>query len=114
MTHRNTWKSRERQAAALFGAKRQRCSGSSGRDDETCSDSTHPTLFIESKLRARHAVRSLWEATAKLAKKEGKTPVLALYDKGKRGSLLVIHQDDLGELWLGLNGVKDPFLTAEP
>jgi hypothetical protein len=30
-----------------------------------------------------------------LAKREAKTPVLVLFDKGRRGALVVAHQDDL-------------------
>ena len=70
------WKKRERTAAALFGAKRQPLSGSSGRGDQTRSDSTHPTLFIETKTRIKSFVRTLWKETAELAGKEGKTAVL--------------------------------------
>jgi hypothetical protein len=61
----------------------------------TTSDSTHPTLFIESKLRERHTTRRLHDATKKLATREGKTPVLALFDKNRPGFLLVVHSDDL-------------------
>ena len=43
----------------------------------------------------RHAVRTLHDATKKLATKEGKTPVLALFDKNRPGFLLVVHSDDL-------------------
>ena len=50
-THRSTWKRRERDAARLFGARRQVLSGSSGREDVTGSDTTHERLFIETKLR---------------------------------------------------------------
>jgi hypothetical protein len=95
MTARRTWQIREQSAAALFGAKRQVLSGSSGRDDATQSDSTHPRLFIECKLKAKQAVRSLWRATALLAAKEHKVAVLILYEKSKPGGLIVIHEDDL-------------------
>ena len=53
MTYRGTWKHRERDAAAVFGAKRQPLSGSSGRDDLTRSDSLHKKLFIETKFKAK-------------------------------------------------------------
>lgn len=94
-THRSTWKRRERQAARLFGAERQPGSGSGGRADQTRSDSTHPKLFIESKLRASSSVRTLWEKTNALARREGKVPVLMLYAKGKTGGLIVCHESDL-------------------
>ena len=91
-TDRSTWKRRERQAARLFGSERQPGSGSGGRSDQTRSDSTHDRLFIETKLRASSAVRTLWERTAALARREAKTPVLMLYAKGKPGGLIVVHE----------------------
>ncbi len=94
-THRNTWKRRERDAAGLFGVLRQRLSGSAGRPDETTSDSTHPRLYIETKLRASSSVRTLWEEAREASRREGKTPVLMLYTKGKPGALVVVHQYDL-------------------
>jgi hypothetical protein len=94
-THRSTWKRRERDGAAVFGARRQPGSGSSGRADQTRSDSTHERLSIETKLRAASAVRGLWEKTRDRARREGKTPVLILYAKGKPGGLIVAHQDDI-------------------
>ena len=93
-THRNTWKARERQAAAFWGCLRQRCSGSSGRADCSRSDSTHMTLFIETKLKANCATRTLFDETATLAKREKKTPVLMLSAKGKDGFLVVFHTRD--------------------
>lgn len=94
-THKCTWKRRERECAALFGALRQRCSGSSGRNDESASDSTHLRLFIETKLRATWSIFGLFLATRKLARKEAKIPVLCLAEKGKAGCLVVVHSDDL-------------------
>jgi hypothetical protein len=94
-THPSTWKRRERNAARLFGAQRQILSGSSGRSGTTTSDSTHPRLYIETKLRSESSVRTLWEKTRDAAKAEGKTPVLILYTKRKPGALFVVHQDDL-------------------
>ena len=98
-THRRTWQKAEGRAAALFGARRAVLSGSSGRDDASRSDSTHPTLFIETKLRETHAARTLWDGTKALARKEGKTPVLMLADKGRPGFLVCVHSDDLVEVF---------------
>ena len=97
-THRSSWKRRERNGAALFGTKRQVLSGSSGRDDRSRSDSVHPRLFIETKYRAASATRALWEKTNKLSQREGKTPVVLLYDKGKAGALIVVYQDHLAQV----------------
>jgi hypothetical protein len=87
----------EERAAELFGCNRQICSGSgtNGREDETGSDSTHETLYIESKLRDRHTVRTLHDGTKKKAAKERKTPVVVLFDKQRPGCLIVVHSDDL-------------------
>ena len=91
------WKQAERRAAAIFDTKRQRCSGSGGREDETRSDSKHPKLFLETKLHAYHAARTLFDATKELAKKEGKLPVLMLATKNRPGFLVCVHSDDLVE-----------------
>ena len=94
-TARRTWQRTEERAAALFACRRLPGSGSSNRDNvSSTSDSTHATLFIESKLRARHAVRTLHDGTKKLAVKEGKVPLLCLFDKNRPGFLLAIHSDD--------------------
>jgi hypothetical protein len=105
-----SWKRREAEAADLFGARRNVLSGSSGRADRDSSDSTHPRIFIETKLRASSAVRTLWERTRILAGKRPRkfqgglrAPVLVLYDKGKHGALIVVHEADFGEVaaeWL--------------
>ncbi len=111
-THRSTWKRRERNAARLFGAERQPGSGSGGRRDQTRSDSTHETLYIEAKLRASSAVRSLWEKTAAAAKLEGKTPLLMLYAKGKPGGLIVCHETHLASVAAELRTAPGP--PSEP
>ncbi|MBV8463275.1 MAG: hypothetical protein JO368_08280 [Acidimicrobiales bacterium] len=95
MTHRRTWQRAEARAAALFGAARSVLSGSAGRGDRTASDSTHPRLFLEVKLQATSAVRTLWEATRTKALKEGKVPVVVLCAKNKPGVLVVVSGDDL-------------------
>jgi hypothetical protein len=97
-THRRTWQRAESRAAGLFGAHRNVLSGSAGRDDRTGSDSTHPTLYVESKLRGRHAVRTLFDLVKAAARREGKTPVLCLADKGRPGFLVCVHSDDLAAL----------------
>jgi len=97
-THRRTWQRTEARAADLFGSHRQPGSGSGGREDLTRSDSVHPTLFIESKLRGTHTTRTLHDATKTLAKREGKTPVLTLFDKARPGFLVCVHCDDLAEV----------------
>jgi hypothetical protein len=71
-------------------------SGSAGRDDaDTRSVSTHPALYIETKLRRSRAAGALHDATKALARREGKVPVPELADKGRPGFLVCIHSDDL-------------------
>ena len=93
-----SWKRKEREAAHLFGCHRQIGSGVSGLGERSKSDSDHPRLFIEVKHYARQAVRSLWREVALKATKEKKTAVLVLYEKGKPGGLIVVHEDDLDTL----------------
>jgi hypothetical protein len=99
------WKEREAEAAALFGSRRNVLSGSSGREDRDGSDTTNPRLWIEVKTLAKTAVRTLWDRTRALAARkphalrEGRrAPVLVIYDKNKKGGLIVVHQDDFAEV----------------
>lgn len=62
--------------------------------------------FIECKFAKSHAVRSLWEKTAALARAEKKRPVLALYTRGRRGPLL--HADDAAEVLGGHRAAGPP------
>lgn len=106
-TARSTWKQAEARAAAFFGARRQICSGSSGRADTTCSDSTHPQLYIEHKLRAKCTARTLWREASAKATREKKTPVVCLAEKHCPGFLLVVHSDhfeSVVEEWLAARG----------
>ena len=91
-----TWKARERQVAGYFNTNRTPLSGGSSR--HTRSDSLHNELFIECKLRAKHTAISLWDDTAKLAKEEGKTPVIALCEKNRPGFWVMVHSNDLNKL----------------
>jgi hypothetical protein len=95
-TARSTWKSRERQAAALFGTTRTPLSG--GASGHTRSDSLHEHVFIETKLRARSSIHRLFDQTALQAKAEKKVPVLALAMKNRPGLLLVLRADDIQEI----------------
>ena len=50
------------------------------------------------KLKKKHSVISLWDETAELAKKEGKTPVIALCEKNRPGFWVMVHSSDLNKL----------------
>jgi hypothetical protein len=102
-TARNTWKQRERDAAEEFGSQRQPSSGSMGRKDQTKSDSVHPRIFLECKLRQRHSVVTLWDQVADRAHEEGKTPVICLMEKWRQGRWWLVRSKDLRSMiieWL--------------
>lgn len=90
------WKQRERQIANFFHGKRTPLSG--GNSGHTRADVIHDRLFIEIKCRKKFSVISLWDATKKLATKEGKTPVVCLAEKHRPGFWILIHSDDLLKL----------------
>lgn len=94
-TARRTWQIGESRVARMFGAERNVGSGSMGRKDLTASDSTHPILFIETKHKAKSAVRTLYDGTAKKAKKEKKIPLVVQLDKNRPGTLITLMIDDL-------------------
>ena len=90
------WKKRERDVAGYFKGMRTPLSGGNGK--VTRAEVIHDSLFIECKLRAKHTVVSLWDETAKLAKEEGKTPVIALCEKNRPGFWVMVHRSDLDKL----------------
>ena len=90
------WKKRERDVAGFFDVKRTALSGGNGKI--TRAAVMHDKLFIECKLRAKHTVVSLWDDTAKLAKEEEKTPVIALCEKNRPGFWVMVHSSDLYKL----------------
>ena len=90
------WKNRERLVARFFGGVRNALSGINSK--VTHSDVVHDNLFIECKLRAKHTAISLWDDTAKLAKEEGKTPVIALCEKNRPGFWVMVHSSDLEKI----------------
>ena len=96
MTARRTWKKRESNVANFFQGERTPLSG--GNSKITRSDVIHDELFIECKLKKKHAVISLWDKTKKLAEKEGKTPVVALCEKERPGFWIMVHSSDLYKL----------------
>ena len=96
MTARRTWKKRESNVANFFQGERTPLSG--GNSKITRSDVIHDELFVECKLKKKHAVISLWDKTKKLAEKEGKTPVVALCEKERPGFWIMVHSSDLYKL----------------
>lgn len=92
MTHRNTWKQKERDVGALFGCRRRRGSGC---DPETGGDDiVHPRLFVEVRLRKNMTVLKWWEKdVVEPAQREGKFPVLVIFQKGKGQPFIVAPLD---------------------
>ena len=95
------WKAFERRVAAFFGCVRNSLSGSNSK--LSASDSTHPILFLECKLNTKSAFWTLFVKTRALAKKEGKIPVLTLGNKNHEGFLVVVHSNDLMEVYDAVN-----------
>jgi hypothetical protein len=111
--NRRTWQRTEDRVAAFFGARRAILSGSAGRTDVTASDSTHPGLFIETKQRESHALRTLYDKTEKLARKERKIPVLALVNNRRSEFLVGIRNDYFLALLVEFIAILDDEERAE-
>lgn len=74
-----------------------------GREDQTKSDSIHPTIFLECKLRPSHGPITVWRDAAEKAKQEKKTPLVCLMEKNRRGRWWLLHSSDVRTLvieWL--------------
>ena len=93
-TSKSCWKSFERTVADYFGTRRVPLSGSNS-GHGTNSDSLHPKLYIECKVRSKVSLWQLFVDTENKAKIEGKIPVVAIKQKGEKGYLLVMRPDDL-------------------
>lgn len=90
------WKARERKIAGEFGAVRTPLSG--GNSYHTRGDIIHSSLYMEVKGRQNHAAVKLYDQTKALARKEFKTPVVALWQHGRPGYLIVCAPEDLMEV----------------
>jgi hypothetical protein len=107
-----TWKAVERRIARFFGVDRNPLSGTWG-GQGTSSDSMHPELYIEAKHRARHAAVSLWRDTKQKAKREGKTPVVALAEKNRSGFWILVHSSDLQDVAGAVRNYHDDLACSE-
>lgn len=96
-TSKSCWKSFERLVASHFGTKRVPLSGSNS-GHNTNSDSLHPKLYIECKVRGKISLWQLFIDTENKAKVENKIPLVAIKQKGERGYLIVIRPDDLEKI----------------
>lgn len=93
-TSKSAWKQLERKVATMFGTKRVPLSGSNS-GHNTNSDSLHPKLYIECKLRQKIAIWQLFIDTEKKAYAEDKIPIVAIKQKGAKGELLIIRPEHL-------------------
>ena len=96
-TSKSCWKGFERTVAKFFSTKRVPLSGSNS-GHNTNSDSLHPKVYIECKVRHKIAIWQLFKDTADKAKNERKIPVVALKQKGEKGYLLVVRPEDLQKI----------------
>lgn len=104
-TSKSAWKSFERVVANYFGTRRVPLSGSNS-GHGTNSDSLHPKLYIECKVRSKFSLWQLFVDTEKKAKIEGKIPVVAVKQKGEKGYLLIMRPEDLSTI----NALRDAIL----
>lgn len=107
MTHRRTWQKAEQRAASLFGTTRQPGSGSQGDPSRSTSDSWHEAIYLETKYRSKCAVRSLFDVVDLKAELEGKTPCLALFEKGATDFLIVCKASDAAKVLAELRSPRD-------
>lgn len=97
-TSKSCWKTFERIVANYFGTRRVPLSGSNS-GHGTNSDSLHPKLYIECKVRNKIALWQLFVDTEKKAKVESKVPIVAVKQKGEKGYLLVMRPEDLEKVY---------------
>jgi hypothetical protein len=96
-TSKNCWKGFERVVAKFFGTRRVPLSGSNS-GHSTNSDSLHPKIYIECKVRNKFSLWSLFKDTEDKARQEKKIPVVAIKQKGEKGYLIVVRPEDLEKL----------------
>ena len=98
-TSKSCWKGFERKVAEDFGTKRVPLSGSNS-GHNTNSDSLHPELYIECKVRHKISLWTLFADTEDKAQHENKVPIVAIKQKGAKGYLLVLRPEDLQKVVL--------------
>lgn len=101
MTHKSTWKARERQVARYLGTRRTPLSG--GGSGHTRSDTLHERLFVEVKLRARFPLLEYWDkARAEAGRSE--VPLVRIVQKGTPEYWLLWHHKDTERLAADVGG----------
>jgi len=77
------WKRLERETARALGGKRIYFGTDAG-------DVSHPIFFVECKYRQSWSVWKHWEKCREQAKKQGKTPLLVIKQRGKKDTLAIV------------------------
>ncbi|MBA7712890.1 hypothetical protein ES703_121881 [subsurface metagenome] len=91
------WKAFERRVAKSLGTVRTPLSGISSR--HTSSDTLHPDLYVECKMRKRSLVHTLFTLASKQAKVERKIPVMAMHVARSHTTIAIIDWDFFLQLW---------------
>ncbi len=91
-----SWKRAERAVARRLGGARNPLSGRSG--GHSSGDVLHPEFYVEVKQRAHFGLFTLFKDTALKARKEGKTPVVVLHERGSKTRLYIVSEKTMLEL----------------
>jgi len=100
MTDKRTWQKLERRVCEKFGGRRTPLSGSNSQHGTAadCIETEFPWLYIEIKLRASFLHHRLFKDATKMAKAEGKTPILVTHVKNEGSELVVLRIEDFLEI----------------
>ena len=103
MTDKRTWQKLEQRVCEKFGGRRTPLSGSNSqhRTAADCIETFFPWLYIEVKLRAKFAHHTLFKQSAKMAKTEGKMPLLVTHLKNEESELVTLRIEDFLDLLQG-------------
>ena len=91
------WKAFERRIAKSLSTERSPLSGIYGHI--TTSDTLHPALYVECRLRKRSALSTWWFLVRQSALKEHKVPVIAIHQLRAKHTLAVIDWRFFLKLW---------------
>jgi len=102
-TTKRTWQKLEQRGCAKFGGRRTPLSGSNSQHGTSadCIETDYPWLYIEIKLRASVLHHTIFKLAAKMAQKEGKTPILVTHVKNEESELVTLRIEDFLEIIKG-------------
>ena len=103
VTSKRTWQKLEERGCAKFGGRRTPLSGSNSQHGTSadCIETDYPWLYIEIKLRASFLHHTIFKLAAKMAQKEGKTPILVTHVKNEESELVTLRIEDFLEIIKG-------------